>query len=199
MFETLWKKTAFVLEKEVPINSITKLKTDHSLEIKRLKEELITVTSNYERQNKINKILQTNAKMLIDKLESLQSSHVKLIDKLKKTESEKEELEKCFEESNELNKEQMKKATESFQKLQETIKLADETMAELQVLSQEKQQMEEECDSLARTIGSVMEVASEKIEREVEEIKERHRKEIADSLMEIERLGQMLELEKAKV
>ncbi|CRK97348.1 CLUMA_CG010739, isoform A [Clunio marinus] len=198
MFERLWKKTATILEQEVPLNSMTKIKSDYELELKRVKEELLTTTNHNEQTNKINGALQVNIKNLIKKVDMMQSQNKSLSEKLKTSEDERKELEACLEDSNELNKEQMKKATESLQKLQETIKVADEAMAEIDTLMKEKHQMQEECDSLAHTIGSVMESASEKISKEIEDLKFQHLKDLDDSKAEMERLKQMLMLEKAK-
>lgn len=175
------------------------MKTDHSLEVQRLQEQLITTTSNFEKQSKINSVLQANTKVMMQKIESLHRANVELSERLKASEADKKELEKCLEDSNELNKEQMQKALESFQKLQETIKVADEAMTEIEMLMNEKRQMEEECNNLAQTIGSVMESASFKIEKDMEAIRVQHLREMENSTIEIERLKQDLLLEKEKV
>ena len=174
------------------------MKAEHSSEIKRLNDELKTAKNNFEIQSKINKVLQTNTNIFMQKLGIHQKAVKQLTESLKKSESEREELEKCLEESNQLNKEQMLKSVETLQKLQESIKVADEAMEEINVLSKEKQQMEAECNHLAQTIGSVIENASEKVEKNVEEIKEKHQKEIEHCNVEIERLKQMILLEAAK-
>lgn len=180
-------------------NQMFQLKTEHILEVKRLKEELITVTSSYEKQSKLNIDLQAKIKFLVQAAENLQKSNIELSDKLKTLESEKKELENSFEESNELNMEQMHKSTETFVKLQEAIKVADDALEEVNNLLGEKRQMEDECNNLAQTIGSVMELASERIEKDVADLKVKHLHEMENSHAEIDRLKQILECEKAKV
>lgn len=174
------------------------MKAEHASEISRLKDELKTATNNYEIQSKINKVLQANTKMFMQKLESHQKEIKLLSETLKKSEAERNELEQCLEESNQLNKEQMQKSVETLQKLQESIKVADEAMAEINILTNEKQQMEAECNHLAHTIGSVIENASEKVEKDVEELKGKHQKETENCNSEIEKLKQMILLEAAK-
>lgn len=218
MFESLWKKTASFLEQQVPINSISlvsnalgitperlcnlflknQVKAEHASEVCRLKDELKTATNNYETQSKINKVLQANTKMFMQKLESYQIEIKLLTETLRKSEAEREELEQCLEESNQLNKEQMLKSAETLQKLQESIKVADEAMTEISILTNEKQQMEAECNHLAQTIGSVIENASEKVEKDVEKLKRGHEKETEHCNIEIEKLKQMILLEAAK-
>lgn len=121
-----------------------------------------------------------------------------MTESLKKSEEERKELEQCLEESNQLNKEQMEKSVETLQKLQESIKVADEAMAEINVLANEKLQMEAECNHLAQTIGSVIENASVKVEKDVEELKAKHQREIELLNQEIEKLKQLLQLEATK-
>lgn len=169
------------------------------MEVQRLKEQLITTTNDLEKQNKISSSLQANTKIMIQKIENFYQANVELSEKLKASEADKKELEKCLEDSNALNQEQMLKATESFQKLQETIKVADEAMAEIEMLMNEKRQMEDECSNLAQTIGSVMESASEKIEKDMKDLSQKHLQEMESSKIEIERLKQEVLLEKAKV
>lgn len=181
------------------LNNFFQLNTEHTLEVQRLKEQLITTTNELEKQNKISSSLQANTKVMIQKIENFYRANVELSEKLKASDADKKELEKCLDDSNALNKEQMLKATESFQKLQETIKVADEAMVEIEMLMNEKRQMEDECSNLAQTIGSVMESASEKIEKDMKDLSEKHLQEIESSKIEIERLKQEVLLEKAKV
>lgn len=124
--------------------------------------------------------------------------NLELRKKLKTTLTEKEELEKDLTESNEMNKEQMQRATEVFVKLQESIKVAEEAISEMAALSQEKQQMEDECNHLAQTVGSVMESASEQVAKDIEKLKAKHQEDMGSSMIEIERLSRQLELEKAR-
>lgn len=181
------------------------MKTDHSLEVKRLKEELLTSQLECEKQTKITHIMQTNARKLVEKLEAIQASNKALNDannelneKIKYLEKEKTEIEQLLEESNELNKEQMTKSDGAFIKMQESIKLADDAMAEVQQLMNEKRLIQEEYNSLASTIGGVIEEAAEKVDKDFEELKMRHQHELASAKIEIEHLKQTVELEKEK-
>lgn len=225
MFETLYHRTAKVLEREVPLNSIVKvislskppsllfitsksllqMKTDHSLEVKRLKEELLTSQFECEKQTKMNKVMQINMKAMLEKLEAVQASNKALQDannefheQIKQLETEKTAIEQLLDESNELNREQMKKSTESFAKMQESIKVADEAMAEVAQLLSEKRLIQEEYDNLANTIGSVIEEASMKVDKDMEELKMKHQHELTTAKIEIEHLKQTTELERER-
>lgn len=167
------------------------------MQINRLKEELIIATSKCEAQRKINTALQGSTKTIIERLESLQKSNRESIEKLKRSEAEKAEMEKCLDESSELNRLQMERSTESFTKLQEAIKVADEALAEIEVLRNEKQQIEAECNNLAQTISSVMERASDKIAKDFEDLKVKHQRDRERLSDEIERLKRAIEVEKA--
>jgi chromosome segregation ATPase len=136
--------------------------------------------------------------MLAGKLEEVMNNNKSLSESLKQANIDKAEIEKCLEESTKLNKEQMEKSNESFEKLQETIKVADEAVKEIESLTRQNEIMEDECINLAQTIGSVMEKASEKIDKDVEELKAKHQKEIENSFIEIERLKSMISMEKAE-
>lgn len=181
------------------------LKTEHSLEVKRLKEELLTSQLECEKQTKINKIMQINMKAVLRKLDAIQVSNKaqsdannELNEKIKQLETEKTEIEQVLEESNELNKEQMMKSGEAFLKMQESIKVADEAMMEVQQLMNEKRLIQEEYNSLASTIGSVIEEAAEEVDKNFESLKIKHQHELATAKIEIEHLKQTVELEKEK-
>ena len=58
--------------------------------------------------------------------------------------------------------------------------------------------IQEEYENLARTIGGVIEEATEKVDREIEELKMKHQHEIASAEIEIEHLRQKVENEKEK-
>lgn len=152
------------------------------------------MTKDFETQSKMMKILETNAKKLLVELTRLQMANDELKKKLTSTETDKEELEKCFIESNELNKEQLHKSSKSFQKLQDTIKVADEAVAEIEILMREKTEMEVECDTLAKTIGTVIQDASDEMEKVVDKL--RHDKK--ETCKEITRLKHELEGERAR-
>lgn len=175
------------------------MKNEHSLEVQKLKSELIQVTNECDQQTRIKEKLLGHIQTIFPKLESFQRENFQLTAELKNAEEERKELEKCLVDSNELNKQQMEKATESFQKLQESIKVADEAMAEIEHLMTEKRHMEEECQHLAQTIGSVMESASMKVEKNIQDLKDEHCRELESLKNEIDRLKQAAELEKAKV
>ncbi|CAO1371900.1 unnamed protein product [Diamesa tonsa] len=201
MFESLWKKTASVLEKEVPINSVNKLKTEHSLEVMRLKEELLACQTSFKKQNTINKILQENLKMMVNKFKRNQvliDEKDKELEKLMNISSEKEELAKLLEDMNQLNKEQMDKSSETFDKLQESILVAEQAMAEVNNLLTEKEQIQDEYNNLAHTIGSVIESAAEKVDIEVANLKMDHQRNMEKSLIEIDNLKMIIELEHSK-
>jgi ElaB/YqjD/DUF883 family membrane-anchored ribosome-binding protein len=188
------------------------IKVEHSLEMKKLKEQLIACQSEHQKQIKVNKVLQTNTRMMMQKLENLQRvnkelsvANDELADKLKQANVEKVEVEKLLEESNDLNKEQMHKSTESFVRMQEAIRVAENAMAEIkqlmdekQELENEKRQIEEEHSNLAQTIGSVIEQAADKVDKNIDELKMKHQREMEKCRDEIEQWKQMAELEKAK-
>ena len=174
------------------------MQVQHALEVKKLKEELITLSSNLEAQNKSNQFLKQNLRMILKEVKELQVSCNDLSEKLKTCEDDKKEIEKMFEDSNALNKEQMQKSVESFAKLQETLEVAGAAMAEVEALSIAKKQIETEYNILSETIFSVMESASEKVDKVVVDLKLEHQKENETLTAEIERLRQMIQLEEAK-
>lgn len=142
---------------------------------------------------------------MLEKLESVQASNKALSDannelneKIKQLETEKSEIEQLLDESNELNKEQMRKSTESFQRMQDSIRVADEAMQEIQELLREKKLIQDEYDNLARTIGGVIEEAAEKVDNDIEELKMRHKHEMASAKIEIEHLNQTVEYERER-
>src|SRR5690349_16983604 len=120
---------------------------------------------------------------------TLQKHNLDLVERLKTTMKEKEEAEICFQEASALNKEQLEQSTTSYNKLCEATNVADEALMENQTLRREKHQIEEELNNLAKTIGNVIDVASSKVERDVEELKGKHKKEKEDLNKEIERLN----------
>lgn len=181
------------------------MRTDHSLEVKRLKEELLSSQVECEKQTKMNKLMQINMRKMLEKLESVQASNKALSDannelneKIKHLETEKSEIEQLLEESNELNKEQMRKSTESFQRMQDSIKVADDAMEEVQHLLYEKKLIQDEYDKLARTIGGVIEEAAERVDKDIEELKMKHQHEMASAKIEIEHLNQTVVYEREK-
>ena len=158
-----------------------------------------------KKKTEISATLQKNFKILMKKLECIQTENVELkdinnqlLEKIKNLEAEKDDTERLLDESNELNKQQMQKSTESFLKLQETIKVAEDAMAEVQQLIDDKRLITEEHDNLARTIGSVMKEASEKVDKTIEDMRKQHKVEMEQSKIEIERLKQEVEHEKLK-
>lgn len=175
------------------------------MEVKQLKVELNECQIKGKKTTEINNALQRNLRILVKKLDSIQTENKELkeannqlAEKLKTIEVDKEETEKLLMESNELNKNQMQKSQESFLKLQQTIKIAESAVAEVEQLLEEKRAMEEEHDNLARTIGSVMEKASEHVDKTIEDLKNKHKVEIEKLNNEIERLKQEVEHEKLK-
>ncbi|KAG5674308.1 hypothetical protein PVAND_004286 [Polypedilum vanderplanki] len=205
MYENLWKRTSSVLEQEIPRNSIAKLKTEHMMETKQLRKDLIEAHSECKREKEINAKQQELIKEMLQKLETIQSENkalhdenTALVEHLKMLETSKMEIERLLDESNELNKEQMKKSTESFEKMQETIRVAEFAMAEAQHLMDEKKRIEDEYNHLAETIGSVIEQASERMDKEREEMQKNHNEEIQRYKTEIERLKHEAELERER-
>jgi chromosome segregation ATPase len=216
MYENLWRKTTSVLQKEVPINSISKvnqqfrsetintlnlqqLKTDHSAEVQKLNEEIIALKALTEKASRESQVSQNHVRLLTEEAKKLFLSNKEISEKLAKVEAENKDLheqiqefEKCFAESNELNREQMEKSSKLFQKLQESNAVADEAMTEVERLMIEKKQMQEECDWLSTNISSIIESASQKIDKDMDEIKLQHEREL-------EKLNQLLDLEREKV
>lgn len=175
------------------------------MEVRQLKMKLNECQEENEKKTEINASLQKNLKILMKKLETFQTENKKLKDtnnqlyeQLKNLEAEKDDTERLLDESNELNKQQMQKSTESFLKMQETIKVAEGAMAEVEQLIEEKRLLEEEHDNLARTIGSVMKEASEKVDKTIEDMRKQHKVEMENSQCEIERLKQEVKHEKLK-
>lgn len=121
-----------------------------------------------------------------------------LIERLKTTETEKAEIRNCLVKSDELSREHRQKSNEMFQKLKETIQLADDAIAEINVLQREKNQWEVECNSLAFSISSVIEDASERIDKEAEDLKMMHKKESERCKSEVQHLKQIIKLEGEK-
>ena len=158
-----------------------------------------------KKKTEINATLQKNFRIMMKKLECIQTENVELkdnnnqlLEKIKNLVTDKDETERLLDESNELNKQQMQKSTESFLKMQETIKVAEGAMAEVEQLMEEKRLLEEEHDNLARTIGSVMKEASEKVDKTMEDMRKQHKVEMENSTIEIERLKQEVKHEKLK-
>lgn len=174
------------------------IKAAHSAEVIKLKEYIAGLKLSCDKNFKINQILKSHSKVLSAKAAKVQNQNKALTEKLQKVETENKELhqqlqdfEKAFAESQELNKEQMQKSVLTFQKLQESVQVADEAMLEIEGLMKEKKQMEDECQWLSETIGSVIESASSKIDKDVQELKANHEREI-------EKLRQKIELEQGK-
>lgn len=174
------------------------LKVQHSLQVKLLKEQIITVSSNYEKESKSNRFLKQNMKLILDELKQLQIKNNELTEALEKITADKKELEKLVESSIALNKEEMEKSTVSFEKLQETIKVADEALAEVETLANEKRQIEAEYKFLVETISAVITSESEKVEKVFDDMKQEHQREIVLSDAEIEKLKQTCKLEEAR-
>jgi chromosome segregation ATPase len=175
------------------------------MDVRQLKMKLNECQEENIKKTQISATLQKNLKILMKKLECIQTENVELkdtnnqlLEKVKNLEAEKDETERLLDESNELNKIQMQKSTESFLKMQETIKVAEGAMAEVQQLIEEKQLLAEEHDNLARTIGSVMKEASEKVDKTIEDIRKQHKVELEQYNIQIERLKQEVEHEKLK-
>lgn len=167
----------------------------------RLKEELLACQTSLKKQNTINKILQENLKLLVHKLKQnkiMMDEKDKELEKLKNISSEKEDLAKLLEDMNQLNKEQMEKSSQSFDKLQESILVAEQAMAEVNSLLLEKEQIQDEYNNLAHTIGSVIESAAEKVDIEVANLKMDHQRNMEKSLIEIDNLKMIIELEHSK-
>lgn len=175
------------------------------MDVRQLKMKLNECQEENKKKAEISATLQKNFKILMKKLECIQTENVELkdinnqlLEKIKNLEVEKDDTERLLDESNELNKQQMQKSTESFLKLQETIKVAEDAMAEVQQLIDDKRLITEEHDNLARTIGSVMKEASEKVDKTIEDMRKQHKVEMEQSKIEIERLKQEVEHEKLK-
>lgn len=167
----------------------------------KLKEELLACQTSFKKQNTISKILQENIKMLMHKLKQnkiVMDEKDKELEKLMKVSSEKEELAKLLEEMNQLNKDQLDKSSQTFDKLQESILVAEQAMAEVNSLLMEKVQIQDEYNNLAHTIGSVIESAAEKVDIEIANLKMDHQRNIEKSLIEIDNLKMIIELEHSK-
>lgn len=174
------------------------MKIEYSAEIQKLKEEIARWKASQEKEKKTNQLLQNYLKNAMEEAGNLQKANKTLSTKFLQMETENKNLhdqiqdfEKCFAESNELNREQIQKSTETFQKLQESVQVADEAMSEIESLMKEKKQMEEECNWLSETIGSVIESASTKIDKDIEDLRANHSHEV-------EKLQQTIQLEKEK-
>jgi len=175
------------------------------MDVRQLKMKLNECQEENKKKTEISATLHKNFKILMKKLECIQTENVELkdinnqlLEKIKNLEAEKDDTERLLDESNELNKQQMQKSTESFLKLQETIKVAEDAMAEVQQLIDDKRLITEEHDNLARTIGSVMKEASEKVDKTIEDMRKQHKDEMEQSTIEIQRLKQEVEHEKLK-
>lgn len=167
----------------------------------KLKEELLACQTSFKKQNTITEILQENIKILMHKLKQniiVMDEKDKVLEKLMKVSSEKEELEKFLEEMNQLNKDQMEKSSQTFDKLQESIQVAEHAMEEVSNLVKEKEQIVEEYNNLAHTIGSVIESAAEKVDIEVANLKMDHQRHIEKTLNEIDNLKTIIQLEHTK-
>lgn len=175
------------------------------MDVRQLKMKLNECQEENKKKTEISATLHKNLKILMKKLECIQTENVELkdinnqlLEKIKNLEAEKDDTERLLDESNELNKQQMQKSTESFLKLQETIRVAEDAMAEVQQLIDDKRLITEEHDNLARTIGSVMKEASEKVDKTIEDMRKQHKDEMEQSKIEIQRLKQEVEHEKLK-
>ena len=167
----------------------------------KLKEDLLNCQTSIKKQNTISEILQENIRILMNKLKQNKiviDEKDKVLEKLMKVSTEKEELEKLLEEMNQLNKEQVDKSSQTFDKLQESILVAEQAMAEVNSLLTEKEQIQEEYNNLAHTIGSVIESAAEKVDIEIANLKMEHQRNIEKSLIEINNLKMVIELEHTK-
>lgn len=165
--------------------------------MKLLKEQIITLSSNHEKESKSNRFLKQNMKLVLDEMKQLQIRNNELSDALAKVTADKHELEKLVESSIALNKEEMEKSLVSFEKLQDTIKVADEALAEVETLTNEKRQIEAEHKFLVETISAVIKSESEKVEKVFDDMKQEHQREIVVSDAEIEKLKQTCKLEEA--
>jgi chromosome segregation ATPase len=175
------------------------LKVEHSLEVKRLKEQLISISSDCQKQKEANGMLNAHVRTMMQALENLQRKNNDVGVKLKEAEARNEELETCLKQSNELNQEQMEKSLVSFSKLQEAIRIADEAVVEVEALTNEKRQMEDECNNLAQTIGAVMEKASANINKDFEDLKAKSQRENEELSRDLSELVRRLDLEKEKL
>lgn len=187
-------RTFDVISKEFQLQ----IKVEHSAEVQKLKEEISALKISSDKANKTSQVFHAQLKLFTEEAGKLQKSNKLLSEKLQTADTENKDLhdriqefEKCFAESNELNREQMQKSTETFEKLQESVQIADEAMSEIESLMKEKKQMEDECHWLSETIGSVIETASTRIDKDVEELRANHEHEI-------QKLKQTVELEKQK-
>lgn len=167
----------------------------------KIKEDLLNCQTSFNKQKAINEMLQENTKILIHKLKQnkiVMDEKDKVLDKLVKISAEKEEMEKLLEEMNQLNKDQMEKSSQTFDKLQESILVGEQALEEVNALLKEKQQIEEEYNNLAHTIGSVIESAAEKVDVEVANLKTNHKRDLEKSQLEIDNLKSIIELEHTK-
>lgn len=174
------------------------LKAEYNLEINRLKEEVITATNKCEAQKKINSASEANTKTIIERLVNLQKLYNESIEKLKRSEKEKAEVEKYLDESSDLNRLQMERSTESNAKLQEAIKVASEAIAEIEVLKNEKQHIEYECNNFYQTVNGVIETASDKFAKDFDDLKVKHQRDQERLIQEIEKLKQKIDMEEAE-
>jgi chromosome segregation ATPase len=127
------------------------------------------------------------------------------LEKLKKVKQENEdlkaknqELTEKLKQKSELCQDQMQKSQEALKKLEETIEVAENSMSEIHKLIYEKEQIEEEYNNLAQTIGAVLEETAQKVDREMELQNAKHQEKILKLEQEILRYQKLLEEETSK-
>lgn len=88
------------------------------------------------------------------------------------------DLEKSLERAHNLVSEHIRRETMTLQKVQDALSIAESAIEEKNSVLLREQSIKDECDYLAFTIGAVMEDAAEKVETNVESVRQQYNEKI---------------------
>lgn len=163
---------------------VENLKSEYTNELKKLEESTQEQNSNLKHQKLENEKLVKKLQDYHRENENLNQQNIELAEKLKN------ESESC--------QEQIKKNQETLEKLEETIDVAEKSMNEIHKLIFEKEQIEDEYNNLAQTIGTVLEETAQKLDTQMELQNVKHQEQILKLEQEILRYQKLLEEESKK-
>lgn len=106
------------------------------------------------------------------------------------------DLEKSLIQCNINAQENMTRDNEALQKVQDALQIAETALLEKNEALSRERSIKEECDLLASTIGQVMEEAAQRVEKDMEQIKNQYNNRIANMNVIIENLKSSLEAQK---
>ncbi|XP_055587281.1 myosin heavy chain, clone 203-like [Uranotaenia lowii] len=218
------QKTIQILELEIgeyrkqlkQPKSIQTLRAQYTAALELLEQNLLACRTKLGQQLAENKRLKGETAAEHDRLEALerdfaalQSEHQQLQSELNECRAvesrqaaelqtamkDKSELEALLDQANFLARQHMGRENQALAKVQEALQIADTAIEEKHSLLAREQDVREECNFLASTIGQVMEEAARKVELEMNSLRMGYENRITALEKQLEQLKGSLELQ----